>query len=182
MPSAYAIPDRIEPDALVRADRRVMVRRYVGALSRDPAEVDDLTQEVFVRAIERIDRIADAQRIDPFLRGIARRVVQEHFRARRRSCGYVELIADAMIAAVSTGSPHQIAHERLMQRMLAVEIERLPVVSRRMIEMRYHAGLNASQIGVAMGIEHSAVRVTLLRVRRRLKNRIAARAAAARVF
>lgn len=144
-----------------------MVRRYVAALSRDSAAVDDLAQEVFLRAIARIDRIARASDIGGFLRGIARHVVQEHFRKRRRDGRYEELTAQAVVA--DGDSIADLCHDRAMMPLLAGAIESLPVVSRRMLEMRYHDGLNAGRIAAKLGISHAAVRISLMRIRERLR-------------
>ncbi len=152
---------------LATPEHQRMVRAYVAALSRDAGAVDDLAQEVFVRAIERIDRLHSQRDIGGFLRGIARHVVQEHFRARRRDGRYEELTAQAVAGEADPIA--QRCHDRAMMALLARAIEALPLVSRRMLEMRYHDGLNAAQIAAALNISHAAVRVSLLRIRERLR-------------
>src|SRR5690349_16622562 len=57
-----------------------MLRRYVMALSGDTSNLDDLCQEVFLRFVERLNRLESPIKVGQFLRGIARRVVQEYFR------------------------------------------------------------------------------------------------------
>lgn len=147
-----------------------MVRRYVSALSRDSASVDDLSQEVFVRAIERIDRLQRASDAGGFLRGIARHVVQEHFRARRRDRHYDDLTLAAIV--VEDRSVAANGDDKEMSQLLTDAITKLPVVSRRILEMRYHDGLSASQIAMKLDVSHGAVRISLLRIRDRLRRSI----------
>ena len=162
----------IEPTVLilmmVTPENEVMVRAYVTTLSGNPSAVDDLSQEVFVRAIERADRVRDPANPGPFLRGIARHVVQEYFR-QRKQWHFAALAADSMVDATEV-SETVFEHEQLDA--LAIAISELPLVSRRMLEMRYAQGLNATQIGHELDIKPTAVRVTLLRIRERLKQQI----------
>lgn len=162
--------ERVDVGFLTCVAHEQMVRRYVAALSREPGAVDDLAQEVFVRAIERIDRLRSPGDAGGFLRGIARHVVQEHFRARRRDRQYDELTTAAM-ADQGDGAAAR-CHERAMQQWLHGAIAALPVVSRRMLEMRYHDGLSASEIARRLDITHVAVRVSLLRIRDRLRKAV----------
>lgn len=152
-----------------------MVRRYVGALSRSFDAVDDLTQEVFVRAIERLDRLTSADKAAAFLRGIARHVVQEHFRERhrqRQTSDYDQALVQSLVAD-ECESVLAACHDRQLQRALQRAVAELPLLSRRMLELRYHDGLNATEIGRSLGIEAAAVRVSLMRIRQRLAKRLA---------
>lgn len=153
-------------------DNERMVHAYVAALSRDRDAVDDLAQEVFLRALSRIDRLHHPGDVGRFLRGIARHVVQEHFRSRRRSRRDVELTAAALIERGE--SPAELCHDRAMLEALGAAIEQLPLVSRRMLEMRYTESRDAADIGRALNITDTAVRVSLLRIRQRLRKRLTA--------
>lgn len=159
---------------LATSEYRLMVRRYVAALSRSQVAVDDLAQEVFVRAIERIDRLHSADKAAAFLRGIARHVVQEHFREQRRErrcIDYDETMLHSLVSDEHVSVPG-ICENRQLLRELREAVSELPVVSRRMLEMRYHDGMNAPKIAKALGIEPTAVRVSLLRIRQRLAKRL----------
>lgn len=159
---------------LATDEYRLMVRRYVAALSRSQVAVDDLAQEVFVRAIERIDRLHSADKAAAFLRGIARHVVQEHFRQQRRDRRCIDydetmlhsLVSDDQVSVLGICENRQLLGE------LREAVSELPVVSRRMLEMRYHDSMNAPQIANVLGIEPTAVRVSLLRIRQRLAKRL----------
>jgi len=160
----------LTPLTIATPENERMVRRYVAALSRDPAAVDDLAQEVFTRAIEHLDGRKEVYDAARFLRGIARNVVREHFRSERRDRRYVQATLESMVAQgdpVATRCHHQAMLESLQR-----EVEELPLVSRRLIEMRYHDGLSGVQIGRSLGMSPQAVRITLMRIRQRLRRRL----------
>ncbi|MBI1369910.1 MAG: sigma-70 family RNA polymerase sigma factor [Planctomycetes bacterium] len=166
---AAAAP-RVTPSVLVSSDNERMVRRYVAALCHQPRDVDDLTQEVFVRALTRINSIHSPDAAPRYLRGVARKVVQEHFRSRTRSQRHVELTAEAVAGSVRT--PAALCADRDALRALRDAIAALPIVSRRMLEMRYHDDRSAAQIAAALDIDHAAVRMSLMRIRQRLRRAI----------
>ena len=148
---------------------RAMVRRYVAVLSGDAGAVDDLVQEVLVRTLERQDRISSPDAVARYMRGVARRVVQEHFRARWRLLRHEVLTAEALLVEFD---PVAACHDRWLASILVEQIQQLPVVSRRMILMWYEDGCDASEIGAAFEISSVAVRVSLHRIRQRLRKRV----------
>lgn len=48
-------------------------------------DVDDVVQEILVRASRNIGRVREPGRLEPWLRGIARRVIADHYRKREHS-------------------------------------------------------------------------------------------------
>jgi RNA polymerase sigma-70 factor (ECF subfamily) len=156
-----------QPSEFERHER--MLRTYVAVLTGRLAAVDDVVQEVFLRALQRADRVVDPAGAGRFLRGIARIVVHECFRQARRSRAYVELTAESL-AADDDCFEHLAANERLER--LGRALRSLPLIARRMIELRYHDGFSAAAVGEVLGIRPTAVRVTLLRIRERLRREI----------
>lgn len=133
-------------------------------------DVDDIVQEVLVRAIERKDRIDVAPDVGRFLRGIARLVVHEHVRdRRRRSVRYVEFTADCI---ADDDAAFDFAADEQLLFHLRTAMARLPLVARRLLELRYHDGFSAAASGEMMSIRPTAVRVTLPRIRERLRSEI----------
>ena len=153
--------------ALVAA-HHLNLRGYVAAISTNVESVDDMAQEVFLRALQRLDRIENLEDFPRFLRGIARNVIREQNRARvRDSERYVEFI-DEVFAREDTGdaaSPFQDA--RLLEN-LQLCLAKLPDKARRMLTLRYQEELHSDEIGASMGMNSGAVRISLLRVREAL--------------
>jgi RNA polymerase sigma-70 factor (ECF subfamily) len=63
------------------------VRRFLEGLLSDAAAADDGTQETFARAFRRLSTLDEADRLAPWLFGIARNVAYELKRGRRRDAG-----------------------------------------------------------------------------------------------
>jgi RNA polymerase sigma-70 factor, ECF subfamily len=65
------------------AQYRPQVRRHILAMVRDPAEAEDLTQDTYARAVERIDQLRDPQAALAWLYRIATRVTLDRLRRQR---------------------------------------------------------------------------------------------------
>lgn len=147
-----------------------MVRAYLLALTGDPDAVDDLSQEVFLRALQRLHLLVNQDDPGRVLRGIARRVAHEFFRSQRRRRRYIDATLDLLATdddCLAEAMQHREAFE-----LLRAAIDDLPIIARRMLELRYHDGRTAQHIADQLGLQPVAVRVTLLRIRERLRRRL----------
>jgi RNA polymerase sigma-70 factor (ECF subfamily) len=152
---------------LVAAHHRGL-RGYVAALSASVDAIDDLSQEVFLRALQRLDRIQDLEDFPRFLRGIARNVIREQARKYiRNSERYVEFVDEAFAAEDKTRkeSPFQDAS---LAGALQDCVGKLTPKARQMLNLRYKEELHADEIGRELGMHGGAVRTSLLRVREAL--------------
>lgn len=181
IPSIVPITDAIRPRAsraseslpislIASPGHERMVRTYLAALTGDQDAVDDLSQEVFLRALQRLHLLVIQDDPGRVLRGIARRVAHEFFRSRRRSRRYIDATLD-LLAADDNCLAEAMQHREAID-LLRSAIEDLPIISRRMLELRYHDGRTAQHIAEQLGLRPVAVRVTLLRIRERLRRRL----------
>jgi RNA polymerase sigma-70 factor (ECF subfamily) len=81
MPESADMSARRREAALARY--RPQVRRHILAMVRDPAEAEDLTQDTYTRAIERIDQLRDPQAALAWLYRISTNVVLDRLRRQR---------------------------------------------------------------------------------------------------
>lgn len=146
---------------LVRAHHRAL-RGYVAALSADLEAVDDLSQEVFLRALQRLDRVRDLEEFGLFLRGIARNVIREHARRRGRSFQRFHEVLDR-------ACPEEPAKDPALGSALRRCMEKLPDRSRRLLELRYVDEKPSEEIGREVELPAGTVRVLLLRIREALQ-------------
>ena len=112
-----------------------------------PQQAEDIVAETFVRAWGGIVRYRDTGR--PFvtwLYGIARHIVADERRARRRVEPRSEL----------PDSPTEMEHDDRI--MLAMGMERLPAGQRRVLELRYLLGLSHPEIAVLLQKSVGAVK------------------------
>jgi RNA polymerase sigma-70 factor (ECF subfamily) len=151
------------------ADPEPLVRRvyaYVAYRIGDGHDADDVTADVFERALRFRDRY-DPSRGEPaaWLIGIARRCIADRFRAN-----------DAV-------APPPVAHERDLEHdvterlTLRAAVAKLGPRDRELIALRYGADLTAREIGRVLGLRTNAVQVALHRVHARLRAHLSPRAA-----
>ena len=140
-----------------------LIRRvysYVAYRTGDGPEAEDLTSEVFERAL-RYRRSYDPRRGAPltWLLGIARRCVDDSLRRSPTSTtGPPESV-----------SPQDLEAETVERLTLAAAIDQLDERARDLLALRYGADLSARQIGVVWGLKTNAVEVALHRVITRLR-------------
>jgi RNA polymerase sigma-70 factor, ECF subfamily len=131
------------------------VHRYVAARVGRPSDAEDLTQLVFVKALEALPRYES--RGVPFggwLFRLARNVVIDHVRTRREHTT-LDLAAER---ASPDGGPDQLAALRQELDGVAAALRRLTPDQREAIELRFFAGLSAKEAAVAMDRQEGTVR------------------------
>jgi RNA polymerase sigma-70 factor (ECF subfamily) len=158
--------------AAIYAAHAPSVLRFLRDLLGCSQSAADATQETFVRAYRRLDTLRDADRILPWLFGIARHVSLEVRRARRvRARVHAPANDDG-------GREHDVGHSatpeaELLGREAARVIERalstLSEERRAMLLMRLDHGLSYEEIAVAMGCSLAKAKVEVHRARQVLR-------------
>ena len=133
-------------------------------LSRVPrTEVDDLVQDVFMMAMQRLGTLRDPESFGGWLAAIARNRATDHL---RRAPQTSELTGD--LVETRTTSPSDRAEA------LAVldAIRRLPEAYRETLVLRLVEGMTGPEIAERTGLTRASVRVNLHRGMRQLRERL----------
>jgi RNA polymerase sigma-70 factor (ECF subfamily) len=134
-------------------------------LSRAPrVDVDDLVQDVFLQAMQRLPELRDPGAFPAWLATIARRRAVDRF---RREPPTDELPPD--LAAVDTGE--------VEARAVLALIQALPDAYRETLTLRLVEGMTGPEIAVRTGLTEGSVRVNLHRGMKLLRERIERRSA-----
>jgi RNA polymerase sigma-70 factor (ECF subfamily) len=129
-------------------------------LARVPrTHVDDLVQDVFVRALEQIETLRDPASFGAWLSTIARHRAADHL---RRSPRLVELPADLASA--------QGASDETM--LVLAHIQSLPDTYRETLTLRLIEGMTGPEIAAHTGLTEGSVRVNLHRGMKQLRERL----------
>ncbi len=156
---------------------------------RAPADrVDDLLQEVFLRIHRGLDGLADEQHLAAWVHRIARNVLTDAYRRRRReapldaggACG-----VDAAGRAASTGSGAPLADEPLARApadelpdevatAVARMAERLPDTFRDAVLLHERDGLSQQEVADRLGLSLSGAKSRIQRGRDHLRGMILA--------
>jgi RNA polymerase sigma-70 factor (ECF subfamily) len=125
------------------------VYRYIYLRLGNQAEVEDLTQEVFVKVLEAIGSYR--WRNLPFASWLFR-IARNHMIDYLRKAGKVEKIAwDDNIAHVEELNPALIAEQRLEVEELRDNVEKLSPAQRAVISLRFGAGLSVAEVAKVLG-------------------------------
>lgn len=134
----------------------------------DEHAAEDLSQEVFLIAIEKIDSLRDAEKMSAWLRGIARNLAMEHLRSRR---GEIVHGSSSMPAQLDEPISSVVERAETLER-LSAEIRRLPSDQATALRGYYFEGLSGDALAHRMGKSANAVNVLLCRARAALYERM----------
>jgi RNA polymerase sigma-70 factor (ECF subfamily) len=137
------------------------IYRYVVFRVRNQADAEDITQQVFLKALENIGSYR--WRGMPFaswLFRIAHNLVVDHWKKRNRV--KVEAVAPEEIdqmAAESSNDPATLAELKFDMKQLAVACEKLSDGQREIVSLRFAGGLSVAESAKVMGKSEGAVKV-----------------------
>ena len=149
----------------------IIVERYwdmviAFALSRidNAIDAEDIAQESFLKAYSQLHRLRNPSRFAGWLSKIAAQQCVNHIRKnahRRITPNYTTYDVDASAQAIVCNSDPVLTDEQIC--FVRQTISRLPEKFRKVITMRFVAGLSAVQIAKQLGKRHGTVRVWLHR-------------------
>ena len=172
-------------DLLRRGDRRgpqLLVERYQMSVYNlslrmlgNPADAEDATQEVFLKAFQRLEQFRTGEPFGAWLQGIARHQAIDMIRRRRT----------VALTAVEPSSPIDVeaaAIASLDRAQVRAALRRLDDRDQALLVLRYWEDQPVEVIARSLGLSEGATKVALLRARRALKERLKAREGAGRAL
>ncbi len=149
---------------LVRATQR-MVASVALAITRDVPLSEDIAQETFLIAWQKLGAMSHRDSFMPWLRQVARNRAIDQVRKRR----YAEIPLDdndPRSAAMADSSDPDDAHRRAEQReLLARALDEIPEGSREVLLLFYREGQSSRKVAELLGMSDGAVRKRLQRAR-----------------
>ena len=139
------------------------LRRYALKLADDPVLADDLTQEVWLRAIQGLGKLREAAHFRPWLFGIAHRTFMDRLRVR------YAMPMDTGIDLEEMAAAEEIDFDPDVERMLSTSMAALPILEREVLTLFYLEELSLADIAGALGIPAGTVKSRLFRARTLLR-------------
>ncbi len=149
----------------------IIVERYwdmviAFALSKidNAIDAEDIAQESFLKAYSQLHRLRNPSRFAGWLSKITTQQCVNHIRKnahKRITSSYTTYDVDASAQAVAYNSNPGLTDEQIC--FVRQTVSRLPERFRKVIIMRFVAGLSAVQIAKQLGKRHGTVRVWLHR-------------------
>ena len=136
------------------------IYRFVFSRVREQTAAEDVTSEVFMKALRSIGRYQDTGRpFSAWLYQIAVNAVNDRYRSARP----VEDLDDARGAAVPGPGLEDLAAEREELRAIWHVVEKLPAQQRTALVLKFQEDLKIESIALAMGKSPGAVKLLIHR-------------------
>jgi RNA polymerase sigma-70 factor (ECF subfamily) len=133
-----------------------------------PREVDDLVQEVFLKALRQLHALRDNSRFGAWLGTITRNRANDYFRKSIPDAKVTEPVSENQVETRTTNP----AAEQEAAVILAV-VRALPEPYREPLILRLVEGMTGPEIAARTGLTHGSVRVNLYRGMQLLREKLA---------
>lgn len=154
-------------------ENHASLRGFVRSLGVASMWVDDLAQEAFVIAYQRMEDFDETRDFGAWVRGIARNLV---INERRKDARRKRILSDNLteVLVASSSLPENEVEEkgdRAQAKVLALRecLKLVPDKSRALVKARYENEKTAPDIAVQLNMSAAAVRKSLERVRKALR-------------
>ena len=156
-----------------RSDREAFIELYrlhvasvygYYVLRVGPAIAEDLTAEVFLRALEAMGRFDTSRSFRSWLFGIARNVAFEHYRKSRSDVPLDDEAGELRDESSYSMSPIE---DRVVTAQLILQLDDL---EQEIVALRFQGGLSYREIGSLIGKREGAVRVQMHRILSKLRS------------
>ena len=146
------------------------VRFVIRDRVRDEDMVEDLVQECFARALERLDDVRRPECFRSWLLSIARNVATDRWRHERRQLSEDEEELDRRLEP--SASTEDQAEQRELADHVAEALGGLPQRDALAIALSAYLDLDVQELSVALGVTPGTAKVVLHRARRRLRTQL----------
>ncbi|MEL7496354.1 MAG: sigma-70 family RNA polymerase sigma factor [Planctomycetota bacterium] len=152
-------------------DHQQLVRLYLARRLGKDAEIEDLSQEVFVVAFQRLGTFRADSQFSTWLIGIARNKLMQHLRECVRQRHRNRDFADIALQRLEQASESQDLVEEQAQYLAALRscLGELPEDSRCLIDQFYFEKKPSHEIAQAQQRSSGAIRMKLMRLRELLQ-------------
>ena len=147
-----------------------IVYRYIRSISQDGSLAEEVTQETFFKALEKIDQFRGDCDVRVWLCQIAKNTLYDHLKKQKK-----QLLGDEKLEkAESAGG--ELLEEKLAQRSQAMEIHkvlhRLSEPYKEVFSLRIFGELTFREIGMLFGKSENWARVTYYRARVKIREEL----------
>jgi RNA polymerase sigma factor (sigma-70 family) len=144
------------------------VRHIVSDNVPQRADADDIVQEVFVRALQRLDTLREPALLRPWIASIARRAAIDHRRVRVAGRTIPDPTAGARHLDPAPG-PDAVAEGRDDLRRVHAALGTLPARDAQALALIGRHGAGPADLAASFGISVTAAKVCVHRARARLR-------------
>lgn len=150
-----------------------LVRRWALVQTCDAADADDVTQDVLVRMVRKLDTFQGDSRFESWLYAATRNAALDRHRRDQRARRITDDRGIRLrLLPTAAPDPARAAEQRELGGVLGAFFEDLPERQRQAFDLVELQGYTASGAAEVMGLEAVSVRAHLFKARRSLRARI----------
>ena len=146
--------------------------RFANRYLHNQDDAADAVQETWLRVFRALPTFRRGAPFAPWLWRIAANVCTDIYRRRRRTVPLEDIPEPVSGDLVEEGTIDRLSREQASA-AVARAVERLPERYRRVVELRYSAGLPVEEIARILGVPPGTVKTHLYRAREHLRRAIA---------
>lgn len=147
-----------------------IVYRYIRSISQDGSLAEEVTQETFFKALEKIDQFRGDCDVRVWLCQIAKNTLYDHLKKQKK-----QLLGDEKLEKIESAGG-ELLEEKLAQRSQAMEIHkvlhRLSEPYKEVFSLRTLGELTFREIGMLFGKSENWARVTYYRARVKIREEL----------
>ena len=127
---------------------------YVAGMVRSPEERDDLAQEIFVRAWEKLPQLRDASQFKPWLYRIATNLINDYGRRQKRKHRFKWL---SLEECGEINSPESFEEHVIEEELVRQALKEVPWKYRTCLLLEIEGKLTRCEIAEVVGIHENSV-------------------------
>lgn len=147
-----------------------IVYRYIRSISQDGSLAEEVTQETFFKALEKIGQFRGDCDVRVWLCQIAKNTLYDHLKKQKK-----QLLGDEKLEKIESAGG-ELLEEKLAQRSQAMEIHkvlhRLSEPYKEVFSLRTFGELTFREIGMLFGKSENWARVTYYRARVKIREEL----------
>ena len=156
------------------AELHTNIRGFVARRVRQPADVDDIVQQVFLRVHQALPTLRDADKLHAWIYQTTRRIIVDHYRAPAQRREVSAGMAVDIVAAEQPGDVMVDEHEESALQELATCLKpligKLAVADREALRLIEFEGLTQVEVARRLGLSVSGMKSRVQRARLHLRS------------
>lgn len=144
------------------------------SVTGDLAESEDLAQEAFIVAWQKLETLVDRDKLSSWLCGIVKNIARDSHRKSKRDLSYDATPLDEAVTAVNAVQMSERVTESEREAVMWAALEEIPDNYREPLILFYRRGESVREVAHALDISEDAAKQRLSRGRKMLKEQVAA--------
>lgn len=146
------------------------IKAFFARKTSDRDLVQELTQRTFVRCLDKVHAFEHRSSFSSFIYGIARYILLEHYRERRRAEQHDPI--EEMPVVDLDPTPFSIVERNSERKLIIHVLRRLPLDVQILVELYFFEKLPARQVAEVLGIPEGTVRGRIRACRQQIERHV----------